>query len=117
VRVALTVDDLAGYVRVDTPRVPVEERRTFSARLAVGAPVRGRVDRLADLIEPGRGAAVPGWYRTDGRWVWPEALAYYLVEYGVAPPRALTDHLLTHPEVTPVGEVGLFRAGLALSGR
>ncbi|WP_432985985.1 SUKH-3 domain-containing protein [Dactylosporangium sp. CA-233914] len=35
--------------------------------------------------------AVPRGYRTDGDWIWPLALEYYLEHHGVAPPPELFD--------------------------
>ena len=84
-------------------------------RLSAGIPVPDSRHRLPDLVEPGRGESVPGGYRTDGRWMWPEALGYYLAEYGLALPREVTEALLTPPGPAPVGQVALFRAGLALA--
>ncbi|MEU6203275.1 hypothetical protein ABZ814_06770 [Micromonospora musae] len=117
VRVALGAEQLTDLIRSGAPRVPVPERRMLAERLAAGAAVPGRAERLPDLIEPGRGEVVPGGYRTDGRWVWPEALGYYLTEYGVAPPRELTEALAAGGAPTPASQVAVFRAGLALSGR
>ncbi|MET7747060.1 hypothetical protein [Micromonospora sp. NPDC005367] len=117
VRVALSEERLTDFVRSGALRVPVAERRALAERLAAGAAVPGRVERLPDLVEPGRGDVVPGGYRTDGRWVWPEALGYYLTEYGVAPPRELAEALAAGGPPTPAGQVAVFRAGLALSGR
>ncbi|TYB95960.1 hypothetical protein FXF53_23290 [Micromonospora sp. WP24] len=116
-RVALGEEQLADLVRAAAPRVPVPERRMLAERLAGGAAVPGRAERLPDLVEPGRGEVVPGGYRTDGRWVWPEALGYYLTEYGVAPPRELTEALAAGGATTPASQVAAFRASLALSGR
>lgn len=115
VRVALNEEQLADLVRSGAPRVPVDERRVLAERLAAGAAVPGRAERLPDLVEPGRGDVVPGGYRTDGRWVWPESLGYYLIEYGVAPPRGLTEALAAGGTPAPAGQVAVFRAGLALA--
>src|SRR5690606_2352302 len=38
-------------------------------------------------------AVVPLGYRTDGVWVWPEGLAYYVQTRGVAPELALLTHI------------------------
>lgn len=115
VRLALTGEELADLVRAEAPRVPVAERATLADRLAAGVPVPGRFDPLPDPVDPGRGAAVPGGHRTDGRWVWPEALGYFLTGYGVAPPRDLLDELAGREGAVAVDEVALFRAGLTLT--
>jgi hypothetical protein len=47
---------------------------------------------------------VPLHVRTDGRWVWSEALAHYTATYGLAPEPALLEHIRSRryrfPEVT-----------------
>jgi hypothetical protein len=116
VRVAVAEDELAALLRPGAPRVPPGDRRALLERLAAGAPLPGPGGYLPDLVEPGRGAVVPAGHRTDGRWVWPEALRYYLTEYGVAPPRELVDHLASGGAPATVDGVALFRAGLSLSG-
>ncbi|NEW47137.1 hypothetical protein GV789_22200, partial [Nocardia cyriacigeorgica] len=66
---------------------------------------------VRDTVEPESTAAVPMTIRTDGRWVWPEAVAHYLDEYGLAPDRALTEHLRTAgPPPAFVDGVVMFRA-------
>ncbi|PXY19457.1 ferredoxin [Prauserella muralis] len=56
-----------------------------------------------DAFAPEREPAVPLNFRTDGTWVWPGAVAYYLREHGVAPDPELTAHIrargFTLPEV------------------
>lgn len=56
----------------------------------VGAPlVVSSSARSLDEVVPSRGVVVPAGYRSDGGWLWSEAVAYYLREYGVAPERGL----------------------------
>ncbi|ETA66303.1 glycohydrolase toxin TNT-related protein [Haloechinothrix halophila] len=59
-----------------------------------GAPVvlpgRGYdVDRLAPAPE----ARVPVAFHSDGTWIWPAAVNYYLQEYGIAPEAELVEHI------------------------
>jgi hypothetical protein len=78
------------------------------ARLRIADPARGeelalylRSGRVVlnspgdrpDPLAPQRGPVVPTSYRTDGVWVWPEALAYYATSYGVAPPLEFLCHV------------------------
>jgi hypothetical protein len=49
--------------------------------------------RAVDPLTPDKGRVVPLNYRTDGVWVWQEALAYYLRGHGVAPELALLCHI------------------------
>lgn len=46
-----------------------------------------------DPFAPGREPAVPLSYRSDGVWVWSEALAHFLRTRGVAPPLSLLTHI------------------------
>lgn len=45
-----------------------------------------------DRLDPPRADSVPLGYVTDGSWIWPLELAYYLGEHDVLPPRELLDH-------------------------
>jgi hypothetical protein len=58
--------------------------------LADGAAVYQTTDHAPDRFDPTRRFAVPGGYRTDGLWIWPEAVAYYLREHGVPPDPGLS---------------------------
>jgi hypothetical protein len=66
-------------------RIPDPVRRE---RLAVRA-----TGRMVDPLDPSGGPVVPLGYRTDGTWVWQEALAYYVRSRGVAPEMALLCHI------------------------
>jgi hypothetical protein len=69
-----------------------------------------------DLLDPARPARVPRAYRTDGRWIWPDALRYYLDRHDVALPVEFADDITAHgywpPRVT-AGRVGQARTALA----
>ncbi|WP_157762205.1 hypothetical protein [Nocardia yamanashiensis] len=43
----------------------------------------GTSSRSADVVDPGRGHVVPMFYMTDGEWIWPDAIAYYLTEHNI----------------------------------
>jgi len=78
--------------------------------LNAGVPVLVSPDLTADVVEPGRGAAVPMSFRTDGRWVWAEGSAYYLAEYSLAPePDLLADIAAAGFRVPEVDDVSLHR--------
>ncbi len=47
----------------------------------------------ADAFAPDREPLVPLNFRTDGRWYWPGAVAYYLREHDVAPDPELLTHI------------------------
>ncbi|MCP2330684.1 hypothetical protein [Actinoalloteichus caeruleus] len=46
-----------------------------------------------DLLDDSAGRVVPGGLLTDGIWVWPAALGYYLDRYGVPIPTELSAHV------------------------
>ncbi|HEY2793597.1 MAG TPA: SUKH-3 domain-containing protein [Micromonosporaceae bacterium] len=50
----------------------------------------------ADRIDPTRQFAVRQAYRTDGTWVWAEAVAYYLRHHDIAPAPAFRDWISAH---------------------
>ncbi|NEW25650.1 hypothetical protein [Nocardia cyriacigeorgica] len=98
-------------------RFPANHPRLTDTRAAVRylrtAPAVCRATGVADTVEPESAVPVPMTIRTDGRWVWPEAVAHYLDEYGLAPDPALTEHLRTAgPPPLFVDGVALFRAGI-----
>ncbi|KFZ79698.1 hypothetical protein ED92_20170 [Amycolatopsis sp. MJM2582] len=72
----------------------------------------------ADAFDPDREPLVPLNFRTDGRWYWPGAVAYYLREHDVAPDPELLGHIralrFTLPEV---GEPERELAVAAITGR
>ncbi|GIE32555.1 hypothetical protein Ait01nite_056000 [Actinoplanes italicus] len=49
--------------------------------------------RERDVYAPDGPPVVPLGYRTDGRWVWSEATAYYLATYGLNPDPSLLAHI------------------------
>lgn len=46
-----------------------------------------------DRLDPNGSASVPMTFHTDGRWVWPGAVGYYLRAHGVAPEPELLAHI------------------------
>lgn len=98
-----TTEELPGF-GPDHPRLAGPERSAILEYLAAGVPLILTAERGADLVSPARGRVVPLSLRTDGRWVWSDAIAYYLDEYGLAPDGGLSaairagDHRM--PEVS-----------------
>lgn len=68
------------------------ERESLVRYLRGGRMVLSTTGRDRDRLVPERGQVVPMSFRTDGDWVWSEALAYYVSEHGIAPERELRDH-------------------------
>jgi hypothetical protein len=77
----------------DHPPIEEEEADRVTAYLETGIPLLVTPDRAPDVVIAGAGTTVPTGYRTDGTWIWSEAVAYYLRRYGFAPEPALLDHL------------------------
>jgi|GEM_PF-1134446 len=68
-----------------------------------------------DRFQPERGRVVPMSIRTDGTWLWSDALAYYLELYGFAPEPALRQHIADNGYRVPeVSEDVLLIAGQAV---
>jgi hypothetical protein len=77
---------------------PVVADAASAARLVAllngGAMVLGSATLMDDVLDPRRRATVPMNYRTDGTWIWTDAVTYYLQWYGIAPEPDLLQHLL-----------------------
>ncbi|KUL26276.1 hypothetical protein [Actinoplanes awajinensis] len=112
------VFDADGGFAPDHERLDGPGRDHVLAYLTAGAAVLGTTDRGTDVVDPERGAVVPLDLRTDGRWIWPDMVTYYLREHGLAPePDLLADirAAAAPPAVDPVGEhralAALFQSG------
>jgi hypothetical protein len=70
------------------------QRQRIAGYLRAGAIVLRTTGLDRDVIDPSRGSVVPGSFRTDGRWVWSDAIEYYLTEYGLAPEEAFYAHIV-----------------------
>ncbi|MCM4078058.1 hypothetical protein [Paractinoplanes hotanensis] len=109
IRVARVFDG-GGTFHPDHPRLAGAVQQRVSAYLEAGSAVLGTDGRLPDLVEPGRGEVVPMSYRTDGRWLWTDSVAYYLRTYGLAPEPDLVAHVLAAGERPVVDAVDEHRA-------
>jgi hypothetical protein len=67
-----------------------------------GAPVLMTPTRAPDLYDRCGPARVPLNYRTDGHWIWSDAIAYYLEHHRLMPDRDLVTHVRRQGYVTPV---------------
>jgi hypothetical protein len=103
---------------LDRPRLTAPDREPVAAALDSGSVLMSTTTRLDDVLDPADGRAqVPAGFRTDGSWVWSDAVAYYLRTHGVAPVADLLSHLdrrRTDPPAQP-DAVALFRATAALT--
>jgi hypothetical protein len=65
-----------------------------------------------DRLDPSRGETVPLVYRTDGDWVWNEALVYYVREHGLAPESDLLAHIRSRGYDCPIPDDAACTAAL-----
>jgi len=105
-RFARTVDgiDEDGSPRVSPERGYVtdpDERERLLGYLGAGALVVDTLSRGPDLIDPTRQLAVPSWFRTDGLWIWPASVEYYLRWHNVAPEPELRQRIERHRYACP----------------
>ncbi|GAB2834291.1 SseB family protein [Lentzea nigeriaca] len=71
-----------------------------------------------DLFTGGEEEVVPLAFQTDGRWVWPASVAYYLREHQIPPSMALVDHIRQQRyELPVVAEIAKARAAALAMGR
>lgn len=104
-RIARIFDTIgpAGRPVINRPDLEIEEQDRLLEYLDHAPLVvteRGYdIDRLAQTPE----ATVPVAFHSDGQWIWPAAVNFYLREYGVSPELDLIEHVRTngfaHPEV------------------
>ena len=70
-----------------------DELDRLLAYLTSGTLVLHTTARTQDVLDPEAGQEVPGSFRTDGEWIWTDAVAYYLDEHGLAPDEELAEHI------------------------
>jgi len=77
-------------------------RERIAAYLRAGAPILTTTARQPDLIDPARGRVVGASFRTDGAWVWSDALTYYTGVHGLAPEDEFYAHIRAQHYACPV---------------
>lgn len=91
----------SGRPMINRPELDVEEQDESLGYLnsaPVVLPGRGLdIDRLATNPEPG----VPVAFHSDGTWIWPAAVNYYLESYGVSPEPDLVEHIRNNSYTVP----------------
>lgn len=103
---------------LDRPRLKAPDREPIATVLDAGSVLMSTTACLDDVLDPADGRArVPAGFRTDGAWVWSDAVAYYLRTHGVAPVADLLSHLDRRRTDSPAqpDAVALFRATAALT--
>lgn len=80
----------------DHPRMTDEsERQRTLGYLRAGTELLMTLGMLDDAVDSAKGAVVPMSFRTDGRWIWADAIVYYLEQYHLAPDPGLLRHIET----------------------
>jgi hypothetical protein len=69
------------------------ERDRVTGYLRSGAPILMTTALQPDRLDPERGKAVGASYRTDGTWVWSDALTYYVRVHDLAPEDEFYQHI------------------------
>lgn len=76
----------------DHPRLDEQEREDLVDYLEAGVPLLVTDARMDDVLDRDGELVVPLSFRTDGRYVWSDAVAYYAHRYGLAPQEGLREH-------------------------
>ena len=82
-----------GDKYVSRPIVPVEEVDRVLAYLEKAPIVLAARGYGPDEMDPSRGDVVPMTFHTDGEWIWPGAVAYYLRTREMPPEPDLVRHI------------------------
>jgi hypothetical protein len=98
----------AGHARLEGPDGERVLAYLRSAELVVNTP-----GAMNDVLDVSRVAAVPVGFRSDGEWVWSDAVAYYLKRHGLAPEPDLLAHILTR--TSPPGRLSRLTRHRALA--
>jgi hypothetical protein len=98
----------------DHPLLAGQERDAVLGYLAAGTPLLASTAVLDDVTRAHPGP-VPVTFRTDGAWVWTDAVGYYLAQHGLCPDPDLLGHIRERAySPLPVGRIGVHRALSAL---
>ncbi|GGM59082.1 hypothetical protein GCM10012275_32760 [Longimycelium tulufanense] len=107
--------DATGRPVVDRPAVPPGDRMPLLDYLSGAPVVRAGAGPEVDPLSPGGPAVVPRAFHTDGTWIWPASVAYYLRQHGVPPEPELVAHARKNDFVVPaVDQPALHAVGVVL---
>lgn len=97
----------------DHPRVADAAERARIVRFLRGGKLIFHVPGSdLDRIEPANGRVVPMSTRTDGLWIWGDALRYYVETHGITPEPDFLAHIVAHEYVAPEPDEPAWRAAL-----
>lgn len=69
------------------------ERTRVLTYLRAGTTLLTTPTTMEDVVDPSRGSVVSANFRTDGTWIWPDTVEYYLDVHGLAPDARLLAHV------------------------
>jgi hypothetical protein len=70
-----------------------ELKRLILGFLGGGGMVLQATILRPDRLDPERPRAVPLGYRSDGEWIWPLEMAYYLQQHDILPQERFREHM------------------------
>jgi hypothetical protein len=105
--------DDGPFFAADHPRLEGPDGERVLAYLRSAELVFDTPGSMDDVLDAGRVAAVPIGFRSDGEWVWPDSLAYYLKRHGLAPEPDLLQHVLAR--TSPPGRLSRLTRHRALA--
>lgn len=85
--------DEGGRPQVDRPEVAADELTGLADYLDRAPIVLAARSYDTDQLDPAAPASVPLTFHTDGQWIWPGAVGYYLRTHGVPPDAELVSHI------------------------
>jgi hypothetical protein len=83
----------SGGVLINRPQVDPGELGALTAYLTKAPVALATTKTGEDEMSPGAGLVVPRAYHTDGEWIWPAAVGYYLHRYHLPPQVELVEHI------------------------
>lgn len=94
-RVAEVFDERGpgGGIVINRPQVHPTELAALTAYLTKAPVALATTKTGEDEMSPGAGMVVPRAYHTDGEWIWPAAVGYYLHRYRLPPQPELVEHI------------------------
>ena len=94
-----------GAILINRPQVEPLELAALTAYLTKAPVALATTKTGEDEMAPGAGLVVPRAYHTDGEWIWPAAVGYYLHRYRLPPQHELVEHIRARGfRVRPVPE-------------
>jgi hypothetical protein len=91
-----------------------ELKRTILRFLAGGGFVLRSPGLREDRLDPSRVNAVPLGYLSDGEWIWPLEMSYYLEQHDILPEQEFRDHMRTCDYDAPVPDSSVLAAAARL---